>query len=97
MRSKCEEKRLGKGSFRANALDGPSKKSLLIPYHPPSLFLSPSHPKISQRQAMNQCGQIMEADQQIPRAQDRKIQIVNKFEKPKYQNVLDFLEYLEDR
>merc|ERR1712142_473440 len=46
---------------------------------------------------MNQCGQIMEADQQISRAQDRKIQIVNKFEKPKYQNVLDFLEYLEDR
>merc|ERR1712223_71139 len=46
---------------------------------------------------MNQCGQIMEADQQISRAQDRKIQIVNKFVKPKYQNVLDFLEYLEDR
>merc|ERR1712156_863472 len=46
---------------------------------------------------MNQCGQIMEADQQISRAQDRKIQIVNKFEKPKYQNVLDFLEYLEDK
>merc|ERR1712223_253492 len=46
---------------------------------------------------MNQCGQSMEADQQISRAQDRKIQIVNKFEKPKYQNVLDFLEYLEDR
>merc|ERR1712156_1407250 len=46
---------------------------------------------------MNQCGQIMEADQQISRAQDRKIQIVNKFEKPKYQNVLDFLENLEDR
>merc|ERR1712223_2195195 len=46
---------------------------------------------------MNQCGQIMEADQQISRAQDRKIKIVNKFEKPKYQNVLDFLEYLEDR
>merc|ERR1711899_427872 len=46
---------------------------------------------------MNQCGQIMEADQQISRAQDRKIQIVNKFEKPKYQDVLDFLEYLEDR
>merc|ERR1712223_2045961 len=46
---------------------------------------------------MNQCGQIMEADQQISRAQDRKIQIVNKFEKPKYQNVLDFLNYLEDR
>merc|ERR1711899_420477 len=46
---------------------------------------------------MNQCGQIMEADQQISRAQDRKIQIVNKFEKPKYQNILDFLEYLEDR
>merc|ERR1712223_355177 len=42
---------------------------------------------------MNQCGQSMEADQQISRAQDRKIQIVNKFEKPKYQNVLDFLEY----
>merc|ERR1712223_764859 len=38
---------------------------------------------------MNQCGQIMEAD--------KKIQIVNKFEKPKYQNVLDFLDYLEDR
>merc|ERR1712223_1671715 len=46
---------------------------------------------------MNQCGQIMEADQQISRAQDRKIQIVNKFVKPQYQNVLDFLEYLEDR
>merc|ERR1712223_2305527 len=46
---------------------------------------------------MNQCGQSMEADQQISRAQDRKIQIVNKFEKPKYQNILDFLEYLEDR
>merc|ERR1712223_197287 len=46
---------------------------------------------------MNQCGQIVEADQQISRAQDRKIQIVNKFVKPKYQNVLDFLEYLEDR
>merc|ERR1712156_227590 len=46
---------------------------------------------------MNQCGQSMEADQQISRAQDRKIQIVNKFVKPKYQNVLDFLEYLEDR
>merc|ERR1712223_1261591 len=46
---------------------------------------------------MNRCGQIMEADQQISRAQDRKIQIVNKFEKPKYQNILDFLEYLEDR
>merc|ERR1712156_1276512 len=46
---------------------------------------------------MNQCGQIMEADQQVSRAQDRKIQIVNKFEKPKYQNVLDFLEYLEDK
>merc|ERR1711976_429390 len=46
---------------------------------------------------MNQCGQIMEANQQISRAQDRKIQIVNKFEKPKYQNILDFLEYLEDR
>merc|ERR1712156_1163034 len=46
---------------------------------------------------MNQCGQIMEADQPISRAQDRKIQIVNKFEKPKYQNILDFLEYLEDR
>merc|ERR1711899_537982 len=46
---------------------------------------------------MNQCGQIMEADQQISRSQDRKIQIVNKFEKPKYQNILDFLEYLEDR
>merc|ERR1711899_153537 len=45
---------------------------------------------------MNQCGQIMEADQQISRAQDRKTQIANKFEKPKYQNVLDFLEYLED-
>merc|ERR1712223_205041 len=46
---------------------------------------------------MNQCGQIMEADQQISRAQDRKIQIVNKFEKPKYQNVLGFLDYLEVR
>merc|ERR1711899_176002 len=46
---------------------------------------------------MNHCGQIMEADQPISRAQDRKIQIVNKFEKPKYQNILDFLEYLEDR
>merc|ERR1712223_1212915 len=46
---------------------------------------------------MNQCGQIMDADQQISRPQDRKIQIVNKFEKPKYQNVLDFLDYLEDR
>merc|ERR1712223_258775 len=46
---------------------------------------------------MNQCGQIMEADQQISRAQGRKIQIVNKFERPKYQNILDFLEYLEDR
>merc|ERR1712223_1498936 len=46
---------------------------------------------------MNQCGRSMEADQQISRAQDRKIQIVNKFEKPKYQNVLDFLDYLEDR
>merc|ERR1712223_497547 len=46
---------------------------------------------------MNQCGRIMEAEQQISRAQDRKIQIINKFEKPKYQNVLDFLEYLEDR
>merc|ERR1719225_2558104 len=46
---------------------------------------------------MNQCGQSMEADQQISRAQDRKIQIVNKFEKPKYQNVLGFLDYLEVR
>merc|ERR1712223_1266007 len=46
---------------------------------------------------MNQCGQIVEADQQISRAQDRKIQIVNKFEKPKYQNVLGFLDYLEVR
>merc|ERR1712223_841420 len=46
---------------------------------------------------MNQCGQIMEADQPISRAQGRKIQIVNKFERPKYQNILDFLEYLEDR
>merc|ERR1712223_1969855 len=46
---------------------------------------------------MNQCGQSMEADQQISRAQDRKIHVVNKFEKPKYQNILDFLEYLEDR
>lgn len=95
MRSKCEEKRLGKGSFRANALDRAPKKSPLIPQYPPSL--SPSHPIIPQRQAMNQCGQIMEADKQISRAQDRKIQIVNKFEKPKYQNILDFLEYLEDR
>merc|ERR1711899_716999 len=41
---------------------------------------------------MNQCGQSMEADQQISRAQDRKIQIVNKFEKPKYQNVLGLLD-----
>merc|ERR1712223_1171207 len=95
MRSKWEEKRLGKGSIRANALDGPPEKSPLIPHLPPSL--SPPHPIIPQRQAMNQCGQIMEADQQISRAQDRKIQIVNKFEKPKYQNILDFLEYLEDR
>merc|ERR1712223_1798054 len=46
---------------------------------------------------MNQCGQSMEADQQISRAQDRKIQIVNRFEKPKYQNVLGFLDYLEVR
>ena len=97
MRSKCEEKRLGKGSFRADALDRPPKKSLLIPNPPPSLSPSPSHLIIPQRQAMNQCGQIMEANQQMSRAQDRKIQIVNKFEKPKYQNVLDFLEYLDDR
>merc|ERR1712088_650729 len=45
---------------------------------------------------MNQCGQIMEADQHISRAQDRNIQIVKKTTKPKYQNVLDFLDYLEE-
>merc|ERR1712088_586802 len=45
---------------------------------------------------MNQCGQIMEADQHISRAQDRNIQIAKKTTKPEYQNVLDFLEYLEE-
>jgi len=38
----------------------------------------------------------MEADQHISKAQDRSIQIVKKNTKPKYQNVLDFLEYLEE-
>merc|ERR1712179_761434 len=94
MRSKCEGKRLGKGSFRANALDRPPKKSLLIPHPPPSL--SPSYPIIPQRKAMNQCGQIMEADQHIFRAQARNIQIVKKTTKPKYQNVLGLLKYLEE-
>merc|ERR1719367_2719799 len=45
---------------------------------------------------MNQCGQIMEADQHISRAQDRNIQIVKKTTKPKYQNVLGLLKYLEE-
>merc|ERR1711979_39348 len=87
-----------KGSEKALSgqmpLIGHQKKSLLIPHPPPSL--SPSHPIIPQRQAMNQCGQIMEADQHISKAQDRSIQIVKKNTKPKYQNVLDFLEYLEE-